>query len=1093
LGRRKNMVLIIGIVLTIFSSSFFAACSSPAATEDANKTPEVAVSQLSDKVNKYNLSEAEKKMSTDLLNLIKATESQSSSEPACISNGFQSSNFVSADPDKGITQDLIYVYVYLNEDSNIEAIQPFVQEITERDEENVVAVAWISVDKLEELASQEEVRNIRTVLPPVVNVGSVTTQGDAIHGTSIVRDNYDQDGSGIIIGVISNGVDHLADSQASGNLPADVTVLSNKVGGDEGTAMLEIIHDMTPGAKLYFHDCGDNIIAFNSAIDKLVASGCNIIVDDIGWPDEPYFEDGIIASHVADVINSTDVLFVSAAGNDADCHYQETYINNGQNLHNKVFPIHLKPDDYVDIYLQWNDPFGYNSSFGYSSNDYDLYLSDQNGAIVGSSEQIQNGTQSSCPFERINGTYDGPEDDLYITISNYEGNAEPKILELFIYTTGTIKSPDLSAQDSIYGHPAVLDVVAVGAISAFDENYDEIESYSSQGPVTITYPAASQRQKPDICGVDDVNITGAGNFGEPYNNNWYFSGTSAAAPHVAAVAAQIWGSTPSMTASEVRSILLSNAVDERGVVGYDTVYGYGIANSSKYFMGIATAKDKGELIAAIKVANAKVGAAVAGAEDGQYPQAAIDAFKVAITTSRAVADDTNATYAEVNRAVTDLKEAEAIFDAAKIVTVDVTPPASVTNLMESDVGSSWIRWQWANPKDVDFKHVMIYLDDVFVTNISDSYYNATGLADGIKYNIGIETVDVSGNSNSLRVSDSATTLKLPQVSGFSGKDITTTSITLVWETSGETAKVELYRNNVIIGNLSGTTTYVDSGLAGDTTYSYTLIPYNKDGMAGKDVSVSLKTKSNTSNDTGEASSWGSSRKKSTISGGGGGGAPTGDRYENVLLKEVQNIFVTKDKHITYSFKKEGNKITSIQFLSLKNSGNIQATIKMLKDKSSFAKSKAPGQIYQQMNIWVGKVGFVVPENVNDLRVDFKVEKKWLEENNIETDTVKLYRYADSSWNALPTTITGEDESCIYFESQTPGFSPFAIISETEAPEVTGSVMKSVNEEATAMVPIEDAYPADKNTVKSKLNVFPVVVYVIAILLAGAYIVYRKRG
>ena len=247
-----------------------------------------------------------------------------------------------------------------------------------------------------------------------------------------------------------------------------------------------------------------------------------------------------------------------------------------------------------------------------------------------------------------------------------------------------------------------------------------------------------------------------------------------------------------------------------------------------------------------------------------------------------------------------------------------------------------------------------------------------------------------------------------------------------------------------------------------------------------------------SNEGDSSSSSSSSSRVSGSSGGGGGGAPTGDRYENVLLKEVQNIFVTKDKHVTYSFKKEGNKITSIQFLSLKNSGNIQTAIEVLKDKSSFAKSKAPGQIYQQMNIWVGKVGFVVPENVNDLRVDFKVEKKWLEENNIETDTVKLYRYADSSWNALPTTITGEDESCIYFESQTPGFSPFAIISETEAQEVTGAVMKSVNEEATTMVAVEDVYSADKSTVKNKLNVFPAILGGIIIVLIGAYIVYRKR-
>lgn len=341
LGGRKNLILIIGIVLTIFSSSVFAACSSPATTEDVNKTPEVVVSQLSGKVDKYNMTEAEKKMSTDLLDLIKATASQSSSGSASISNGFQSSNFISADPANAVNEDPVYVYVYLNDGTNIEVIEPFVQEITDQDEENTVAVAWVTVNGLEELASLEEVRNIRTVLPPITNVGSVTTEGDFVHGTASVRSNYSQDGSGMKIGVISNGVEYLTNSQNTGELPANVTVLSDKVGGNEGTAMLEIIHDMAPGAELYFHDCGDSTVAFNRAINKLVAAGCNIIVDDIGWPSEPYFEDGIIAKHVTELIENNNIVYVSSAGNSADKHYQKTFEAdaNYANVHKDIIPV----------------------------------------------------------------------------------------------------------------------------------------------------------------------------------------------------------------------------------------------------------------------------------------------------------------------------------------------------------------------------------------------------------------------------------------------------------------------------------------------------------------------------------------------------------------------------------------------------------------------------------------------------------------------------------------------------------------------------------------------------------------------------------
>lgn len=1039
------------------------------------------------------MTEAEEKMSTDLYDLVKKTSSRSHSGSGTISNAFHSSNLNPADLAKDVNEDLVFVYIYLKEDSSLQVVQPFVKEVTNHDEENAVAVAWVNASGLEGLAFLEEVENIRTVLPPVVNIGPVITEGDIAHGTANVRSNYTQDGSGMKIGIISNGVQYLANSVNTGELPSNVTVLSDEVGGNEGTAMLEIIHDMVPGAELYFHDCGSNMLAFNKAIDDLVVAGCNIIVDDIGWSFEPCFEDGIVAKHLAELIVNNNIVHVSSAGNSAHKHYQKIFEADASyaNVHKDLIPVSIGTGDFT-IVLQWDD------AFGSSSNDYDLFLCvmDESNNLVPvlSSEFPQDGNDD--PLEYIYDTNTEEGKIAYLKVIKHAGAAS-KTLEIFIYgAAGFNDSLYSSAADSVYGHAAVPDVIAVGAIPWYYT--DSIEYFSSQGPVTIAYPTASQRQKPDICGVDGVSTSTIG-----FNP---FYGTSAAAPHVAAVAAQIWGSNPSMTAAEVRNVLLSYAVDDRGVIGYDTVYGHGIANSSKYFMGIATTQDKSKLIAAIKEATEKVEASIAGTEDGQYPQDAIDAFKAAVAAARTVADDKDATYAEVNQAITELKEAEAVFDGARIVTVDQMPPASVTDLMESGVGPNWIRWQWKNPKDLDFNHVMIYLDKAFVTNTTDSYYNATALADGVTYNIGIETVDASGNINSLRVSDSATTVRFPRIFDVSGTNITAASITLVWEASDETAQVGIYRNNVMIGDARGSTSYVDSSLDSDTTYIYTLIPYNREGLAGKEVSISLKTRSSgsgssendgSSGDGGSSSegssSVGDSGRQKKSSGGGGGGGPTGDRYENVLLKEAQSTFVSKDSKINYSFRSEGNKITSIQFMSLKTSGNIQATIEVLKDKSSFAKSNAPGTIYQQMNIWVGKIGFVVPENVKDLKIGFKVDKSWLQENKIETSTVKLYRYADSSWNALPTSVTAEDEGYVYFESQTPGFSPFAITSETENTEIVGEgVLKSVNEEDTGMDSVEnEKQDVMKNT--SQMSFIFGVLFGITVVLVGAYIVYRKRS
>ena len=169
---------------------------------------------------------------------------------------------------------LVYVYVYVKPGYSTHIIDSSVYEVENRDENFHIAVAWVDVEALKTLASLNGVRTITEVIPPFVNTGSVTTAGDTIHKTANVRSTYGNRGAGMKIGIISDGVDNLASAVASGDLPADVTVLSNTYGGDEGTAMLEIVHDMAPDAKLYFHDCGANNLAFNAAIDALIANGC---------------------------------------------------------------------------------------------------------------------------------------------------------------------------------------------------------------------------------------------------------------------------------------------------------------------------------------------------------------------------------------------------------------------------------------------------------------------------------------------------------------------------------------------------------------------------------------------------------------------------------------------------------------------------------------------------------------------------------------------------------------------------------------------------------------------------------------------------
>ena len=132
---------------------------------------------------------------------------------------------MNSEQEKVPSGNLVYVYISTQPGYSTHIVDPLVVDVTDRDEDNHLAVGWVDIQKLEILASVEGVRNIREVILPLVNTGSVTTQGDAIHKTANVRSTYGYTGAGMKIGIISDGVDHINESKASGDLPADVVVL----------------------------------------------------------------------------------------------------------------------------------------------------------------------------------------------------------------------------------------------------------------------------------------------------------------------------------------------------------------------------------------------------------------------------------------------------------------------------------------------------------------------------------------------------------------------------------------------------------------------------------------------------------------------------------------------------------------------------------------------------------------------------------------------------------------------------------------------------------------------------------------------------
>ncbi|OJH48801.1 PGF-pre-PGF domain-containing protein [Methanohalophilus portucalensis] len=169
---------------------------------------------------------------------------------------------------------------------------------------------------------------------------------------------------------------------------------------------------------------------------------------------------------------------------------------------------------------------------------------------------------------------------------------------------------------------------------------------------------------------------------------------------------------------------------------------------------------------------------------------------------------------------------------------------------------------------------------------------------------------------------------------------------------------------------------------------------------------------------------------SSSSGGGGGGGNTGEAFENILTKAAQTCKIAPGETARYEFGEEKCNISYIQFTGVTNAGQISTLIEVLKDTSALVDEDAPGEVYQNLNIWVGNAAFG-DDKVEDSVIGFRVDKEWLANNGFDASEVALFHYSDGIWNKLSTTQTDEDDGFIYFEAETPGFSPFAISAVSE--------------------------------------------------------------
>ncbi|MBI2859725.1 MAG: S8 family serine peptidase [Chloroflexi bacterium] len=431
--------------------------------------------------------------------------------------------------------------------------------------------------QVEAVAGLDFVKGVRPPGHAIYHTGNVTSEGDTVLRAAEARSAFGVNGSGLKVGVMSDGVTNLSNSVASGDLPSSPAVNVLKAGsGNEGTALLEIVYDLAPGASLAFYSpsSGADMVA---GIQALEAAGANIIIDDITFLDEPKFEDGPIAQEARAFYNRGGV-YVTAAGNSAQRHYASMYNPITVNMGGVDYTAHnYSGGDIGNTYTVGNGGstlaiFQWNDQWGSSGNDLDLYLfRSSDNVILASSTGIQDGTGD--PYESLywqNST--GAAASVYLAVVQYSLVSPPSSIALDYFTYFTPPMQYNVSQDSLIGHQAVSEVLSTGAANV--NSPDTIENFSSRGPSTVYWPTYQSRQLPNITGVDRVQtwIGQAGYFSNP------FYGTSAAAPHIAAIAALVWSANRSLTQAQVKSAILTTALD-RGDSGWDGTWGFGRADA----------------------------------------------------------------------------------------------------------------------------------------------------------------------------------------------------------------------------------------------------------------------------------------------------------------------------------------------------------------------------------------------------------------------------------------------------------------------------------------------------------------------------------
>ncbi|ULQ58280.1 S8 family serine peptidase [Flavihumibacter rivuli] len=399
---------------------------------------------------------------------------------------------------------------------------------------------------------------------------------------------------------------------------------------DEGRAMLQIIHEMAPGADLAFRTGFISEGDMAAGIRSLRTSGCDIIVDDITYATAPFFRDGLVTQAIKDVTADGAIYFTSA-GNFGNKSYDGTIpasLQNGKanffNGTDSIQQIRVNRKGSYMIILQWQDEFYSAGETNGTNYDLDIYLTDITGKnILG----YNRNNEGSDPLEILSFEVDNPT-TVFLKVVKAKGPSTPADIKykyiIFRGSAQILTSPNQNPS-TIIGHANAKEALTVGAVQfnltpTFGvTDTVKVESFSSWGGFQPSANGPANR-KPDFSAPDGVNTSvnlgtyadipngPLGPNGLPYKDPYEientpylpFFGTSAAAPHAAGVAALLmnarWKFNPSKdryTYASLRDTLQKHAFDityAGATPGFDFRSGAGLIDGYKALLAEANPK-----------------------------------------------------------------------------------------------------------------------------------------------------------------------------------------------------------------------------------------------------------------------------------------------------------------------------------------------------------------------------------------------------------------------------------------------------------------------------------------------------------------------